>query len=163
MILDAQLLLSDAQALTTTAFSTNAIDTWNNVALTSGALQKPALTASKLGMGTVGGNIHDTGRGNAVKVWSQVVTTLATGTSVVVGLGYATADDGTGYAEVMASAAISTATLVAGYQFRLGSLPAVKTHNRYLVAKYTIVGTYDAGAITTGIVLDLNHAVNLFV
>lgn len=163
MILDAQLLLSDAQALTTTAFSTNAIDTWNNVALTSGALQKPALATSGLGMGSVGGNIHDTGRGSGVKIWSQVVTALATGTSVTLEIGTATADDGTGFAALMSTGAISTAALVAGYQFRLGTLPAAKSHNRYLVAKYTISGTYDAGAVTTGIVLDYNHAVNLFV
>ncbi len=166
MILDKQLLLSDAQVITGTGavFTTNCIDTWNNVQLTSGALQVPPLAGSGLGMGAVGGQVHDTGRGQDVEIWAQVVVALAGGTSLTIDIGYADDGVGTNFTSVQTSPSVALAAAVAGYTFRLGDIPPSTSQRRMLLGRYNLTGTFTgSGAITCGIVLDRNTAVNLFV
>ena len=105
MITDALLRLSDAQALTTTAVSTNTIDL---------------------------GVARDVGAGEEIYVYFTVPTVVGS------------------------TAAIVTASLVAGYKTAVRINSAVfATGQRYLGAQYTIVGTYTSGNVTADVVLDI--------
>ena len=126
MILDANTLFSNAQAITASAGSDNAVDA---------------------------GADRDVGGGRPVEVFAQVVEDFATLTSLKVGL--QTADDAAFAAPVtlQETAAIPAASLKAGYQFALSTLP--KGCRRYLRLYYTVAGTAaTAGAVTAGLVLD---------
>lgn len=81
----------------------------------------------------------------------QVTEAFAGGTSVKVGL---FSDDDVAFGSpttVLETAAVATASLVAGYQFKL-ALPPI--NEQYLRLTYTVVGTMTAGMIVAGIVLD---------
>jgi hypothetical protein len=95
MYIDKQNLLSEDQAITTTARSTNVIN-----------------------LGAAG-----IGPGEPIEVLCQVTTTFAGGTSIVAAL--MTDSDATissGGVVLVQTAAIAAASLVAGYQFRLSTL-----------------------------------------
>lgn len=129
MIMDKQNLFSDAQALTTSAASTNVIDMGADDAKVQAFVEK-------------GGEIM-----------CQVGVALESGTSVKVGV---QVDDAVGFGTavtLLETAVILTATLVAGYRFRLGKIPA-HLSKRYMRLYYTIDGTFDAGSIDAGIVID---------
>ena len=129
MITDAFLRLSDAQALTTTAVSTNTIDL---------------------------GVARDMGAGEELYVYFTVPTALAGGTSVTFQvITSAAANLGTPTVDAT-SPAIVTATLVAGYKTAVRINPAVFANGqRYLGAQYTIVGTYTSGNVTCDIATDI--------
>lgn len=129
MITDAFLRLSDAQALTTTAVSTNTIDL---------------------------GVARDVGAGEEIYVYFTVPTALAGGTSVTFQvITSAAANLGTPTV-VGSTTAVPTASLVAGYKTAVRVNPTVFTNGqRYLGAQYTISGTYTSGAVTADIVLDI--------
>ena len=129
MITDAFLRLSDAQALTTTAVSTNTIDL---------------------------GVARDVGAGEEIYVYFTVPTALAGGTSVTFQvITSAAANLGTPTV-VGSTSAVVTASLVAGYKTAVRINPAVfATGQRYLGAQYTIVGTYTSGNVTADVVLDI--------
>jgi len=132
MILDSTLLLSDDQAITVTANSTNIIDLGNDDALVQALNEKG---------------------GEHLKFFAQVTTAFAGGTSVALKL---TTDDSSTFASettIYESAAVATASLVAGYQFKLPALPPI--NEQYLRATYTVVGTHTAGNITAGLVMDV--------
>ena len=126
MILDANTLFSNAQAITTSAGSDNAVDT---------------------------GADRDIGGGRPVEVFAQVVSNFSTLTSLTVGL---QTDDTPTFSEAVTlqeTAAIPVADLKAGYRFALSTLP--KGCKRYLRLYYTVAGSAaTAGSVTAGLVLD---------
>jgi hypothetical protein len=149
MILDKNLLVSDAQDLAQTNasyLSDKSIDLWaGNAAL-------PSIP----GYGT-GKPIADIGRGNCPELLVQVSTPFATSASGTLQVDLITATDAalTGSVTVLSSTPVLAASaLVAGYQFRLGGIPAGITQ-RYLGLRYVIgTGAMSAGKITAGLVLD---------
>ena len=129
MITDAFLRLSDGQALTTTAVSTNTIDL---------------------------GVARDMGAGEDIYVYFTVPVALAGGTSVTFQVITSAAAALTSPTIVGATNAIVTATLVAGYKTAVRINPAVFANGqRYLGAQYTIVGTYTSGTVTADVVHDI--------
>ena len=129
MITDAFLRLSDAQALTTTAVSTNTIDL---------------------------GVARDVGAGEEIYVYFTVHTALAGGTSVTFQVVTSAAANLGTPTVVGSTTAVPTASLVAGYKTAVRVNPTVFTNGqRYLGAQYTISGTYTSGAVTADIVLDI--------
>ena len=129
MILDKENLVSNDQAVTTTAVSSEIID-----------LQ--------------GENGGDQGPGEPLNLFAQVSSAdFAGGTSISL---IVMTDDDVAFGSattLFTTPAIVTASLVAGYNFALGSLP-IELGERYLRFTYTVVGTMTAGAITAGIVPD---------
>lgn len=130
MITDALLRVSSAQALTTTAVSTDKID----------------LSVAR-----------DIGEGQDLYMNFAVVTQLTGGTSV--NFEVVVADDAaisTNVTVIGSSGAIATAALVAGYNTAVRLNPSIASlGRRYLAARYTIVGTYSAGAVTADVVSDI--------
>ena len=140
MILDKQNLFSDKQSLTATSpiLSTNTID------------------LGATGVSPILGQLpaRDVGQGEPLDLLVQVVTAAAGGTSVVAAV--IQADDAalSSNVEVLAqSGVIALASLVAGYQFKVPFIPNGVT-KRYLGVRYTTVGTFTAGQVTSGIVAD---------
>lgn len=136
MILDKQNLFSEDQAITVTAVSTNVIDLGADNAR----------------------NQLDNEKGD-VEVFVQVTTAFSGGTSLKVTL---QADDDEAFGSavtILDSAAIVTASLVAGYQFKLGKLPRLgSADKRYLRLNYTVVGTMSAGKVLAGLIRDRQTA-----
>lgn len=133
MILDKQNLFSEDQAVTVTANSTNIIDLGNDDSAVQALNEKGEL-----------------------ELFVQVTTAFANATSMSVTL---TSDDSSTFASettVLASAAVAEASLVAGYQFKLGKLPRI--NEQYIRLTYTVVGTHNAGAVTAGLILDRQTA-----
>lgn len=137
MIYDRSLLMSNAQAITATAASTDFID----------------LGAT----GTVFGNsqalIRDIGRGKEIPLRVQVVQTFNNLTSLSVAV---QTDDNTSFSSpktVVISQAIPLASLVAGFVFEELAFE-VGTNERYLRLNYTVAGTAPTtGQVTAGITM----------
>lgn len=127
MITDALVKVSAAQALTTTAVSTDKID----------------LSVAR-----------DIGEGENLFMYFNVDTSLTGGTSVKFEV--VVADDAaisSNVTVVGSTDAVLTASLVAGYSTAVRINPSIASlGKRYLAARYTIVGTYGAGAVTAQIV-----------
>jgi hypothetical protein len=127
MITDKFLRFSDAQAITTTAVSTDKAD----------LLQA-----------------RDIGEGEDLYAVFTVGTAFAGGTSV--NMAIAVADDAALTSNVTTigmTGPIVTANLTAGAQFTVRIAPLIgSTGKRYLGASYTVVGTYTAGTVTVDIV-----------
>ncbi len=126
MITDALLRVSEDQALTTTAFSTNTID----------------LSVAR-----------DVGEGTALYMNFAVTTALANGTSVKFEV-VSSANANLGTPTVIGSSdAILTAALTAGKNVVVRINPDVAGKGqRYLGARYTIAGTFNAGKVTADVV-----------
>lgn len=126
MITDNNLRVSSAQAVTTTAVSTDKID---------------LLSAREIGEGA-----------DLFFVFS-VGTAFAGGTSITFQI---VTDDNANLSSptvIAASAAIVTASLTAGAQFVVPIPPQIASlGERYLGVQYTVVGTYSAGTITADVV-----------
>ena len=130
MITDKLLRLSDAQAITTTANSTNVID----------------LSAAR-----------DIGEGDDLYVVINVNTALAGGTSLATSV--VVADD-TGLSSNVVTLGMTgtvlTANLGAGAQFIMRISPQIAAlGHRYLGLIFTVSGTYTSGAVTADIVSDI--------
>ena len=130
MITDAYLKVSTEQALTTTAISTDKID----------------LSVAR-----------DIGEGENLYMHFNVDTALTGGTSVKFEV--VVADDAaisSNVTVVGSTDAVLSAALVAGYSTAVRINPIIASlGKRYLAARYTIVGTYSAGAVTAQIVHDI--------
>ena len=126
MITDALLRVSEDQALTTTAFSTNTID----------------LSVAR-----------DVGEGTALYMNFAVTTALANGTSVQFEV-VSSANANLGTPTVIGSSdAILTAALTAGKNVVVRINPDIAGKGqRYLGARYTIAGTFNAGKVTADVV-----------
>jgi hypothetical protein len=126
MITDKLLRVSEDQAVTTTAVSTNTID----------------LVAAR-----------DMGEGHNLFMNFAVTTAMAGGTSVkfeVISSANANLSSPT---VIGSSDAVVTAALTAGKNVAVAINPQIASNgDRYLGARYTVVGTYTAGKVTADIV-----------
>lgn len=139
MLLDENTLFSDDQAITASAASTNYMD------LQAGATP-PAAPAAL---------VQKIGGGNNIPLLIQVTEDFATLTSLTVTI---QVDDNTSFSSattVASSHAVPAASLVAGYQFPLVTLPDT-VNERYVRLYYTVGGSNaTAGAITASIATGL--------
>lgn len=129
MITDKLLRVSEAQAVTTTAVSTNTIDL---------------------------GVARDIGEGHELTMNFAVVEAFAGGTSTAFEI--IIADDAalTSNVEVVSSSgAETTATLTLGKNIQVRINPLSNKGKRYMGARYTVVGTNTAGKVTADMVLDI--------
>lgn len=132
MILSAQQLLSDQQAVTATAVGTNVIDT--------GVRGTPYGGKSAL--------VGDIGKGTKIPFLAQVTEDFNTLTSLTVAI---ETGPTTALGTVIVSQSIALADLVAGKQFVLDCLPN-DISERYVGIRYTVVGTNPTtGKFTSGI------------
>jgi len=129
MITDKLLRVSEDQALTTTAVSTDKID----------------LSVAR-----------DIGEGQDLFMNFAVTTALTGGTSVKFEVITSASADLSTPTVVGSTDAIVTASLVAGYNTAVRINPQIASlGQRYLGARYTIVGTYGAGKVTADVVMDI--------
>ncbi len=130
MITDKLLRVSEDQAITTTAVSTDKID----------------LSVAR-----------DIGEGQDLFMNFAVTTAFAGGTSVKFEV--VIADDAaiSSNVEVVGSSdAVLTAALVAGKNEAVRINPKIASlGRRYLAARYTVSGTYSAGKVTADVVMDI--------
>lgn len=130
MITDAQTQFSAAQAVTTgTQLSTNSYD-----------------------MGVA----RDIGRGRAVRVYANVTTAFAGGTSLQTNIVESVNSDLSSATVIRTGVAIVEASLTAGKVLVDEVLPT--TSKRYVGLQYITVGTHTAGNVTAGLVLDTDSA-----
>lgn len=129
MITDSYLKVSNAQAVTTTAVSTNKID---------------------LGVG------RDLGEGTLLSVNFNINTAFAGGTSTAFEV--ITADDAALTSNVVvigSTGAIATAGLTAGQNKVVNINPQIGSNGkRYVGTRYTVVGTNTAGAVTAEFIVN---------
>lgn len=137
MIVDNTLVLSDSQAVTATAGSTNVID----------------LGAPGTAYGGVAALTYDIGKGTDIEIVVEVTEAFATLTSLTVSL---ETDDNAAFsspATVASGPAIAAASLTLGYVFNYPARIPVGTNERYMRLKYTVAGSNaTAGKIFAGIV-----------
>lgn len=134
MILSAQQLFSDAQAITATAVGTNVIDL--------GAPGTPIYAKGPLN--------QDVGKGAPVPFLAQVVSDFDNLTSLKVAIETGST---TSLGTEIASETILLADLVAGKQVNFAVLPN-DIKERYLGVRYTVTGTAPTtGAMTAGITM----------
>ncbi len=132
MILSAQQLFSDNQAITASADSTNVIDT--------GVRGTP--------FGAVAALHGDIGKGNKIPVLVQVTSDFNTLTSLTINISTGAT---TALGTTIASQSIVLADLLAGKQINIDVLPNGITE-RYLGIEYVVVGSAPTlGTITAGI------------
>jgi hypothetical protein len=137
MIFSKQSLLSEAQAITASAASTNYYD----------------FGAPGTAYGHAAALAPDQGLAPKIPIRIQVTEAFATATSVKVAV---QVDDNTSFSSpvtVLETEAIPIATLIAGYVFNIDSVP-LKSNERYMQFYYTVAGSNaTAGKITAGVVL----------
>jgi hypothetical protein len=129
MITDKLLRVSEGQALTTTAVSTDTID----------------LSIAR-----------DIGEGESLYMNFAVITALTGGTSVKFEVISSAAANLGSPTVIGSSDAIVTADLVAGKNVAVRINPQIASNGqRYLGARYTISGTYSAGTVTADVVMNI--------
>jgi hypothetical protein len=129
MITDKFLRVSEDQALTTTAVSTNTID----------------LSIAR-----------DMGEGQELFMNFAVTAALTGGTSVKFEVIQSAAADLSSPTVIGSSDAVVSASLVAGYNTAVRVNPQIGSKGqRYIGARYTIVGTYTAGTVTADVVASI--------
>ena len=142
--IDSQLELSDAQAITTTAISTNVIDL--------ATLRKGGSAAA----GDISANVQQDWGNGLHDNWAvvRVNTALTGGTSLAVTL--ETADNAAlsvGQTVLATSGTVVAASLTKGTSLILIRLPSA-LYKRYLGFRYTVVGTFGAGSVDAYIASD---------
>ena len=126
MITDKLLRVSEDQAITTTAFSTDTIDL---------------------------GVARDVGEGTALYMNFAVTTALANGTSVKFEVVTSANANLSSPVVVGSSDAVLTAALTAGKNVVVRINPDIAGKGkRYLGARYTVAGTFNAGKVTADVV-----------
>ena len=126
MITDSLLRVSEDQAITSTAFSTNTIDL---------------------------GTARDIGEGTALYMNFAVTTALANGTSVTFEVVTSANANLSSPTVVGSSDAVLTAALTAGKNVVVRINPDIAGKGkRYLGARYTVAGTFNAGKVTADVV-----------
>ncbi len=136
MIFDRTLLLSDAQAITGDAASTNVID----------------LLATGTAYGHAAALVKDVGKGQKINLHIQVVETFNTLTSLAIQVQTCAAENFGSGVKTVVSETINLADLVAGKTSNILAVPA-GVDMRYLRLYYDVTGTAPtAGKITAGVV-----------
>lgn len=136
MIFSMQSLLSDDQAITATAVSTNVVD----------------LGARGTPYGAAAAVTGDMGKGTPIPVLVQVTEAFATLTSLTITVETSANSDLTS-STVLATETVLAASLTAGKQTFLSFLPKGLT-GRYVGLRYTVNGVNaTAGKITAGITM----------
>lgn len=136
MIFDNSLLLSDQQAITADAASTNVIDL--------GATGTPYGWSTAL--------VRDVGNGEEIELAVSVTQTFNNLTNLVVSV--QTSPDNSTWTSIETGATVALASLVAGYQFKVPCCFPEGTNVRYVRLYYDITGTAPTtGKITAGPVL----------
>ena len=126
MITDSLLRVSEDQAITSTAFSTNTIDL---------------------------GTARDIGEGTALYMNFAVTTALANGTSVTFEVVTSANANLSSPTVVGSSDAVLTAALTVGKNVVVRINPEIAGKGkRYLGARYTVAGTFNAGKVTADVV-----------
>ncbi len=139
MIFDVQSKLSDAQAITATAVSTNVLDLKDT--------GRPYKFAADL--------VRNIGAGNPIPLLVQVVEDFTLLTSLTFTLETSDAENLTSSRVHWSSGAVLLASLIAGYKVPIFYVPN-GPHLRYMGLRYTVAGTNpDAGKITAGLVADI--------
>lgn len=131
MYVDYETLMSDDQAITATAASTNLIDLGADV---------------------------DIGKGEPVNILVQVTEAFNNLTSLAIAL---QTDDNTGFssATTLYTETLALAALVVGARIRMQHMPA--DNERYLRMNYTVTGTAPTtGQVTAGVVGDIQDWVS---
>ena len=110
--------------------------------------------------GTIGGpRLHDLGRGQRLKLYSQIVVAVTSAGAATLQEDFICADEVTlvtNQTSLMNTGAIGKAVMVVGYRFRWGSTPGV-VPRRFVGMLYTIGGaTITAGKVTSGLMLDVD-------
>lgn len=132
MILDKLLMLSEAQAVTATAASTDVID-----------------------LGPIKGNRRDIGVGEPLEFWANVNTTATAAGAATVNIQLQTSADNSTWVTLFDSGALALASLTAGKRVLSTKVPAGVL--KYLRANYVVgTGPLTAGAFTAGINLDVD-------
>lgn len=144
MILSAQLKLSEAQAITSTAISENVIDL---------GVSEPARYGGKAPLHA------DLGKGTRVPLLIQVVQDIIGATDVEFQV-IASANENMSSPSVLVSQTIPGAELVAGKQTNLNCVPR-GADQRYLAVNYVVNGTATSGAVTAGITAGVQDYVNM--
>lgn len=138
MLIDHELLFSDAQAITATANSTNVVDL--------GPLS--------------GGNLgRDIASGEEMYIFAQVGTTFTAGGAATLTPSLVTDDNSalSSPTTLRTYDLIAVATLAAGYQLFL-ALPINAAFERYIALTYTVAtGPMTAGTITAGLIKGLQQ------
>lgn len=134
-IMDRQALLSNAQAVTVTAVSTNTYD---------------LLQARDLGPGE-----------QDIQLCIRVVTTFTGATSMQFSYITSANADLSSPNTIVSTPAIAEASLLAGTEWLRIEIPtlSLSTHmQRYIGVNYTVVGTHGAGAVTAWLAMDPREA-----
>lgn len=142
MLLDKETEFSAAQAVTSTAISTNVID------LTAGGTWAPTL--------------QDIGTGEDIYLVITVGTAVTAAGAATVTFSLesdSTADLATSATVHWTTSAIGKATLVAGYKVVQMRLPSGRTYERYLGIRYTVAtGPLTAGTFNANLVRGIQAA-----
>lgn len=151
MIQDLELTFSNDQTLAIavgTALSTKSVDLGANGAAALG-----------------GKGYHDVGRGGPVQVWCQITATATSGGAGTLQVELVMADNGaltSNLVILQKTEAIALATLVAGYQFRIGGTVPPGITKQFIGLRYT-VATADltGGTISAGLLWDRQTVPNV--
>lgn len=138
MILDKNLILSEMQAVTATALSTNVIDLGVN-----GIVRYEAAAVAM-----------NLGAGNEIPFALMVNEDFVAGTSVAISIETSAVEAMTGATVLYTTGAIPVATLKAGYRPPIRWLPDAPLL-RYLAVRYTVVGSPTAGKITAALATEV--------
>jgi hypothetical protein len=137
MIFSKQQQVSDDQAITATALSTNVID----------------LLAAGIPYSAAAALNNDKGKGTQVPFLIQLTEAFNTLTSLTFTIEVSANSDMSSSTVVYSSGAVPLASLVVGYQVPVKNLPA-GINKRYLAVRYTVTGTAPTtGKVTAGIVM----------
>lgn len=139
-MLDAETVVSNAQSIAIAAGSVLSEKSYDSGA--AGTI--PAMVQA------VGDLIHDIGRGGQLEACASIVEAVTSGGSSTTKCELVMADNDlldSGLVVLADSGAIAKATLVAGYQFRFGTIPVGVT-KRFLGFRYTVAtATQTAGKV----------------
>lgn len=132
MILDKLLMLSEAQAVTASAASTDVID-----------------------LGPIDGTRRDIGVGYPLEFWANVNTTATAGGAATVNIQLQTSPDNSTWTTLTSSGDLALSALTAGKRVISQKVP--QGVQRYLRVNYVVgTGPLTAGAFTAGINLDVD-------
>jgi len=154
MITDALLRLSNAQAVTTSAYSTDKIRIGQEDTIRGpGALSTTVVRT------------RDVGEGREVYVVFTVNTTFAGLTNLTFEVVTSANADLSSHTTLAATSAFTpgSGALNAGKQYVLRIPPEIAgTGKQYLGARYTVSGTASAGAVSADLVLDLQDGMKFY-